>query len=290
MSVRVQATDGVGLHVEVIDGQGPTVVLAHGWALGMPTWDGVTQALVEHGFRVVRYDQRGHGQSDRGDLTQLSLSQLGLDLAAVVEQVARGPVVLVGHSMGGMSIMSMARQRPDLLESTVAGVVLVSTSAGELKDVGLLMPKPLRPIAARSIAPVMAHVHTRTRDKRRGLLVRVADRLTKRSSFGAAADAAQVAAARQLIAATDPAVILGCSAAMAVHDELAALSALRQVDVRVLVGSRDVLTPLSHARRIAAEASAPLVVVPDAGHMLHIEAPDVVVDEVLAVAREKVSA
>jgi pimeloyl-ACP methyl ester carboxylesterase len=282
----VTATDGVALHADV-HGEGTiTVVLAHGWALGRSTWDEVADALVDAGTRVVRYDQRGHGRSERGETSALTLSQLGLDLAAVIEQLGgAGPVVVVGHSMGGMALMAMVRQRPDLIATRIAAVALVSSSAGELRDVGLMMPKPLRPIAARAIAPVMAHVHVRTHKKEGGVLVRLADRLTRRSTFGARADAVQVAAARRLIAATDPEVIRGCSRAMAEHDEVEALVALRGVPVRVLVGSRDVLTPLAHARRVATETGARLVVVPEAGHMLHVEAPDVVVAELLDLVR-----
>lgn len=284
----VRADDGALLHV-VEEGVGPgTVVLAHGWALGSSTWDEVAGVLVAGGLRVVRYDQRGHGRSEAGDLESLTVRQLGRDLGAVVDHASGDdPVVVVAHSMGGMATLALAAQRPELFEGAIRGVVLVSTSAGQLDKVGMLLPAPLRPLATRSLAPVMTHLHGRTRGKDRGPLVALADRVTRRSSFGRGADRAQVAAARALIAATDREVISSCSRAMSAHDEAAALHALRSVPARVLVGSRDLLTPVAHARAIADACGARLVVVPEAGHMLHVEAPDVVTSEVLGLARDR---
>ena len=289
MRTTVRAADGVRLDAEVLgpDDAPVTVVLAHGWAQGRATWDAVARDLVDDGLRVVRFDQRGHGDSERGDPSVLTLTLLGDDLAAVIEELTgAAPVVLAGHSMGGMATMALARRRPDLIGERVQAVALVSTSAGGLREVGLLLPRPLRPVAARAIAPVMAHVHGRTRDKTRGVLIRIADLLTRRSTFGRAADRTAVAAARQLIAATHPEVILGCSRAMAEHDEVSSLVALRAVPVAVLVGSRDVLTPTDHARLIAEESHGRLVVCPDAGHMLPVEAADVVLDTLLELVRE----
>ena len=284
---EVRAEDGARLHV-VDQGDGPaTVVLAHGWALGSSTWDEVAASLVAAGLRVVRYDQRGHGSSEAGELGDLTVRRLGHDLAAVLDHVGSSvPVVVVAHSMGGMATLALVAEQPDRLGTSVHGAVLVSTSAGQLDKVGLGLPAPLRPLAARSITPVMTHLHGRTRGKERGPLVALADRLTRRSSFGRRADRAQVAAARALIAATDPEVIVSCSRAISAHDEAAALESLRSVPVRVLVGSRDVLTPVGHARRIAEAAAARLIVVPEAGHMLHVEAADVVVAEVQRVVRD----
>lgn len=278
---QVRADDGARLHV-VDEGDGPaTVVLAHGWALGSSTWDEVAAALVADGLRVVRYDQRGHGESEAGDLEGLTVRRLGRDLGAVLDHVGEErPVVVVAHSMGGMATLALVADQPARLGRSLHGAVLVSTSAGQLDKVGLGLPAPLRPLAARSLTPVMTQLHGRTRGKERGPLVALADRLTRRSSFGRQADRAQVAAARALIASTDPEVIVSCSRAISAHDEAAALESLRSVPVRVLVGSRDLLTPVAHARQIAEASAARLIVVPRAGHMLHVEAADVVVAEV----------
>ena len=110
------------------------MVLAHGWTLTHASWLPVVEPLVAAGVRVVTYDQRGHGESSplRGET---SVRMLGDDLAAVLDVVApHGPVVLGGHSMGGMTVMAYAGLHPDDFRSRVVGVVLVSTSADDLKN------------------------------------------------------------------------------------------------------------------------------------------------------------
>jgi pimeloyl-ACP methyl ester carboxylesterase len=79
---------------------------------------------------VVSWDQRGHGRSGYGP-GSASIERLGRDLRAVLDHIApEGPVVLAGHSMGGMTIMALAAEHPELFGEYVVGVVLVATSAG----------------------------------------------------------------------------------------------------------------------------------------------------------------
>jgi pimeloyl-ACP methyl ester carboxylesterase len=142
-SLVVTADDGLALHVEIdapdtsslsrrhLAGRTPTVVLVHGFALTMQCWVLQRRALIHSGFRVVTYDQRGHGRSGQPSLASCTVAQLGRDLAAVMDAACpSGPVVLVGHSMGGMSGMSYAGQHPDVVRERVLAVALVSTSPG----------------------------------------------------------------------------------------------------------------------------------------------------------------
>ena len=79
------------------------------------------------------YDHRSHGASGRSAPENCTIDQLGKDLYAVLQAVApSGPVVLVGHSMGGMTILALADQHPELFGDRVVGVALLSTSTGEL--------------------------------------------------------------------------------------------------------------------------------------------------------------
>mgnify|MGYP002651575717 CR=1 FL=1 len=134
--LAVPASDGLVLHVEIDEptepAEGaPTLVLAHGFCLDASGWCFQRHALVAEGYRVVTYDQRGHGQSGIGERDRSTIDQLGRDLRTVIDAAApEGPLVLVGHSMGGMTIMSLAGHYPDLVRSRVRGVALVSTSAG----------------------------------------------------------------------------------------------------------------------------------------------------------------
>jgi pimeloyl-ACP methyl ester carboxylesterase len=87
---------------------------------------------------MVLYDQRSHGRSERAPADSCTIDQLGRDLDAVIRAVApEGPLVLVSHSMGGMTVMALAEQHPELFHERVAGVALVSTSAGEMASSGL---------------------------------------------------------------------------------------------------------------------------------------------------------
>src|SRR6059058_4821257 len=122
-SRTVRTDDGVDLHVEVEENADTdlTVVLAHGFRA-----------------RLVLFDQRGHGRSSWTKLTKATIDRTGRDLGEVLDATTpEGPVVLAGHSMGGMSIMALARQRPELFGTRVVGVFLLATSAGGLVETGL---------------------------------------------------------------------------------------------------------------------------------------------------------
>ncbi|UUZ61471.1 alpha/beta fold hydrolase [Nocardioides sp. B-3] len=151
-SVReVVSADGTRLHVEV---DGPedadvTVVFCHGWYMDLSTWHFQREALNESGVRRVFYDQRGHGLSsweglDRGER---GVRQLAGDLASVIEAVApTGRLVLVGHSMGGMTLMAFAQSHLSIIKERVDGVMLVATGAGPLdKQMTLGLPHFLTP-------------------------------------------------------------------------------------------------------------------------------------------------
>lgn len=110
---------GVSLHVQE-DGNpdGPTVLMLHGITGSTDTWDWLVPHL-EADYRVLRLDFRGHGKSGRAEGTYNFPSYVS-DAIAVCEQVAGGPCVVIGHSLGGGSAAAMAQQRPEL----VSGVVL----------------------------------------------------------------------------------------------------------------------------------------------------------------------
>ena len=92
----------VNLHVEDSGGDGRPVVLVHGWPLSGASWSGQVPALTGAGFRVVTYDRRGFGQSDKpGDASTYDYDTLTSDLAAVVDGLDLRDLTLVGFSMGG---------------------------------------------------------------------------------------------------------------------------------------------------------------------------------------------
>lgn len=295
----VVADDGTRLYVEL---QGPvdapvTVVLVHGFTARLEEWTLQRGPLAEQA-RVVLYDQRGHGRSGWGNVRHATMDQLARDLSAVLDAHApTGPVVLVGHSMGGMTLMALARLRPDLFDTRVTGVFLLATSAGDLATGGAvgaiartgkrlhLLPLWLRLLQLSS--PLLDRLY------RRG--TPTGFRFTRRQLFGRDdADPELVRQVQDLLELAPFTVTAAFYPTFLEHDELASLEALRAVPVSILVGDSDRLTPASHSRRIAAALpDAELTVVPGAGHSVNITRPQVVdaaLARLLARARSRAAA
>lgn len=81
-------------------GEGSPVVLVHGWPLSSASWEKQTKALVEAGYRVISYDRRGFGQSDK-PWTGYDYDTLASDLDSLLTELDLSDVTLVGFSMGG---------------------------------------------------------------------------------------------------------------------------------------------------------------------------------------------
>lgn len=289
----VYAEDGVPLHVETA-GQGTAaLVFVHGYVLDRRCWHYQWRDLRDVG-RLVVFDQRSHGRSGRGRRESASIDQLGRDLLAVLDEVVpAGPVVLVGHSMGGMAIMALADQRPELFGRRVAGVALVSTSTGRLAEVTLGLPTVVRRLL-RSVTPVVVKVVERRADlveRGRRMGSDVAFLLTRWYSFGSGVSPSLVAFVERMIASTPVDVMAEFLPALLEHDKATALAPLRGVPTLVLTGSRDKQTPVDHSGDIAAAVpGAELVVVPGAGHLVMLERPDEVNARLLALVRRATSA
>lgn len=104
----------VALHVEV-DGHGPPLLMLHGITSDVGTYGFIVDELATR-HRVMRLDFRGHGSSGRAPGNYLAEAYLG-DALAVVEALAGEPVLIVGHSLGGMVGAALAQRRPDLVRS-----------------------------------------------------------------------------------------------------------------------------------------------------------------------------
>ncbi len=282
-SRTVTTDDGIPLHVEV-DGDlraELTVVFSHGFTARLAEWD-LQRAALRDRARLVLWDQRGHGRSGWTPLVDATIDRTGRDLGQVLDAVApTGPVVLAGHSMGGMSVMALARRRPELFGTRVVGVFLLATSAGGLVETGVLarvvklirrlhlLPLYLRFLQL--VAPLLE------RFRRRGTAI--GRRAIRRLLFGADdADPADVLLVQNLLEETPYPVAMAFYATFLDHDEKASLEVLRRVPVTVVAATHDRLTPAAHGRDIAEAigANAELVVVPGAGHSVNLTRPDVV--------------
>ncbi|MEV4180668.1 alpha/beta hydrolase [Streptosporangium canum] len=280
--VTVVTDDGVRLAVDVEEAESPefAVVLAHGWVMNRHCWHFQREALAGRAT-LIFYDQRGHGDSSAGALGACTVDRLGDDLAAVIEQaVPEGlPVVLVGHSMGGMTIMAFAGRHPAAFASRVAGVALLSTSSGRLAGSTFGLPGPVGRLAPRVTPVVFDRMLTRAAaiDRSPALRSRTNLPVIRYVAFGPRATRAHVHFVNDMAAATPTEVMVGFFRDFLVHDKLAALAALGSVETLVMVGSRDRLTPPVHSRRIARSIpGAALTVLPGAGHMIGLERPETV--------------
>jgi len=285
-TVAVDAGDGALLHatVEGSPTAPVTLVLAHGWTLAQAAWDDVAAQLAPElaagELRLVRYDQRGHGRSTWGTTEPVSIDLLGEDLRQVLDRCApTGPVVLGGHSMGGMTIMCLAAAHPDEIGGRVRGVALVDTSAGDVhrpprgrwgRLQARLEPGVLAGALAgaavverlRRLTPPTSRSHQKVV---RGLL------------YGADATDAMVLAGAEIMHASSVRAFVAFYPALGAHDKRTALAALTRVPVEVLVGEEDKLTPVRHSRQLAqALPDAVLHVEPRCGHMLPQERPELV--------------
>ena len=284
----VRTPDGAELHA-TIDGSDDapvTLVLAHGWTLAQAAWDDVAELLApriaDGDLRMIRYDQRGHGRSTWGE-AEISLDQLGDDLAAVLDQLLpTGPVVLGGHSMGGMTIMCLAAARPELFGDRVRGVALVSTSAGDLTSDPRSAPgrmAKLRP-GALNVALAGARVVERFRQ----LLPPAHPRhqkMVRDLLYGSDATEQMVLAGAEIMHASTVRSFISFMPALENHDKRTELAALGAVPVEIFVGDSDKLTPRRHSRQLAEVLPhARLHEVDQTGHMLPQERPQLVVDAI----------
>ncbi len=279
----VQLDDGVELHVEV-DEPHPaaqwrelTVVFVHGYALNQDCFH--YQRLALRGTaRLVFYDQRSHGRSGRGTPESSTMAQLAADLEAVLAAVVpAGPVVLVGHSMGGMTILELARQSPQLFGDRVVGVALISTSAGEMSDVTLGLPS-FAARTLRTLAPSVIQLGRRTTqllERSRHFSSDLAVLVTKVYAFADEVPVEVVDFSLEMINATPLDVLADFLPALGDHDVFDALDVLNGTETLVLVGAQDLLTPAEHSRMLVKGIpGAELEVLDPGGHLVMLERSD----------------
>lgn len=289
--------DGVELAVAVTEpdrGARVAVVLLHGWCLSSEIYRHQSVTLADQPVRVVSYDMRGHGRSGPAPQGTTSIAQVAVDLRTVIEATCADlPLVLVGHSLGGMTIMALAELEPRLFDPRVAGVVLVNTAAGDLHRATLGFPKRLADLVRTALGREFARRH-RSHLRRGGGAVRrrITDALLARAIlFGPDASRDDVRLGRRLICTTHPGIVEGFFVDLMRHDRHRALRHLQRVPVRILAGGRDRLTPPSHSRRIAvAVPHARLLVFPGVGHMIPLERAEELTREILDLARKPLAA
>jgi pimeloyl-ACP methyl ester carboxylesterase len=204
--------------------------------------------------------------------------------------VPTGPIVLVGHSMGGMTAMALAERHPELFAERIAAVGLVATSSGGLANGTLGLPTWL----ASTVAACERRINRRLADLDRSTLMskpKAARPGLRWLLFGARPRKDDVLATAAQIGRCHPATMAGFRASLDEHERRDALAALSALPVVILAGGADRLTPLPHARAIAAALpGARLAIYPGAGHLLPYERDTDVAAHITAlVSRVRVS-
>ncbi len=280
--LEVLADDGLPLHVEVM---GPpdapvTIIFSHGYALRTDVWY-YQQAGFTAAYRCVFWDQRSHGESARSDPELVSIDQLGADLHAVLAASAPGdqPVVLVGHSMGGMTVMALADQHPELFGGKVIGAALIATAAGTIDPVTWL-PAMIRP-AVRAAMPSMMTGASKGRlagvvERGRQSAGDIAFLGTRYLAFGDSRISPTVVDfLERIVRATPIDVIADFYVALVAHEKRHALKVLSNIPVLVLTGDKDRLVDPSLSDELAESVKdAELVTIRGAGHVLILERPE----------------
>ncbi|GAB3221097.1 alpha/beta hydrolase [Glycomyces halotolerans] len=275
--------DKVPVHVETVGPEDAdlTVVFAHGYLHDSTTFYFQRKAIAEaqtegYTLRAVFYDQPGHGRSGPLPRTEYSIDDLAATMHDVIAATApRGPLVLVGHSLGGMTIQAFARHYPDLFDRRVQGVAFLSTSPAGLDTVET---KPMRALRRmrRTVLPMLQQMTGWTPqliDRARLLSGDIGWLVARRSAF-ARSDPPDslVSLIERMNRHTPLQTVVGYVRAILEHDETVGLSRFDGIPVLVTVGDSDILTPPQHSRRLAdAIKGSRFVLIAEAAHSPHLE-------------------
>jgi pimeloyl-ACP methyl ester carboxylesterase len=256
--------------------------------------------------RLVFWDQRGHGRSGRsgpgtatgigGTPAPVTIDQLGADLYAVLRATSPGPapVVLVGHSMGGMTIMALAAEHPELFGTKVIGTVLISTAATAV-DPAAWLPAPVRLTARTAAAPVLRGVA-------RGRPAAVVERIrssaadlaflgTRHIAFGGRGiSPAVVGFLEHMIRSTPIGVVADFYLALLAHNKQEALTTISRVPCAVITGDRDRLIGTLGEQLAGGIDGARLILLPETGHVPMLERPEAVSEAIEALVAEALRA
>jgi len=259
----IASLDGGNIHV-VERGAGRPLLLVHGVTLQAEAWAPLIHLLADR-FRVIAVDVRGHGRSTPGT-EGVGRKLAAADLATVLDHLDLRGAVVMGHSMGGMILGELCADFPTVVADRLAALVFMSTAVSHL------VPTVVLPAWARVERRTQRRVSAGRRmprmvgDNNRSLLV-------TRLAFGSHPSGAAVEQARRLGAAVDVSTYLPLWLDLLDYDGEAALESV-DLPALVLVGSRDLLTPVYMARRIVAHLRhGELQVLTGAGHQLMQERP-----------------
>ena len=281
----VSSADGTEIHVEVFGSkERPTLVLAHGWTCSLELWHHQIESLAPE-FRVVAYDLRGHGRSGRSTDRDYSIEAFASDLDAVLRaSLPEGEkAILAGHSMGAMTIVALAGERPETLRERVAAAALLNTGVGDLVTEALVLRTPTALSSVRTAIGGTLLCSQAPLTLPEPLLLR----LTRSVALSPDASDEAVELTAAMVRRCHPAVRGGCGTSISQLDLYEAVASL-EVPTLVIAGELDKLTPPALSRKLAEALPEPLglVEVPGVGHMSPLEAPEEISERLREVAAQ----
>jgi pimeloyl-ACP methyl ester carboxylesterase len=250
-----------------------TVLLLHSYAQDRRVWHKVISLLAEVGsVSVVAYDHRGHGESVPATAATATLEQLGDDLAEVLERaVPHGPVILVGHGMGGHVAMRMVARHRLLASHRVGAFMFLSTSIGWVAET---LPRP--------IGRLVQDLHVILGPRLVGHVHRKIDKATtiglRWLLLGDDPSPDDVRLVAEMVARHWPDTVALFRPALDRGDWAGAIEATVGLPVVAMVGEKDRLVDVVQHEQV--------VTVPGAGHMLPLEASAEIVPRIVAEVRE----
>jgi pimeloyl-ACP methyl ester carboxylesterase len=275
--LNIITDDGIDLHAEVDEAAGDdgdlTIIFAHGYSLNLDCWH-FQRAGWRGQIRTVFYDQRSHGRSARSTEDHSTIDQLGSDLRRVIEQASPGPCVLIGHSMGGMGIIALAEQHPELFGDKVVGVGLISTTAGGLDPGRVLFPMLPLGVGGRVMGRAVRTLYRGHQivDLARKWSHAVSEVATDMYAFGDDVPRHYVDFVYDMLNTTPFAVVADFYPAFATMEKFEHVEVLGRVPTAVICGTADKVTSIGHARKLHAQIpGSSLLECEGAGHMVILE-------------------
>lgn len=252
----------------------PTIIFTHGWGMDSTFWSYAREDLSDR-FRLMLWDLPGLGRSKPANRAAISLSAFSTDLASLIERCGPQPVVLVGHSIGGMIIQTLAREHPALGHRIAGAALLNTTYTNPLRTMVfsrllLALQQPLLEPAMKLTVVLKPLVWLSNWQSYLSGSAHLAHRL----GFGRFATRSQLEHTTLLATRNSPAAQAIGDLAMLRWDAAGALARLG-APVLVIGGNKDIVTKLEASREIARQAgAATLQVVEDVNHMGPMERAD----------------
>jgi non-heme chloroperoxidase len=246
-----------------------TIVLAHGFAFSSIEWNVIMPALVADGYRVIAFDQRGHGQTSIGK-TGVSSASMASDYKALLEFYNVQNGILVGHSMGGFLAIKTFLTYPELQHQRIKSCMLMATFAGDVNRHNFQNRLQIPLIKSGILIKLI-------RNKSIGVAF-------AKSLMGENPDKEVIRVFLELFLAQKHKTLMPILEAFYKENYYDQLSKIT-LPCTVVIGSSDKTTPTFHSQDLAQLIPhAQLTVMPNKGHLLNWEAPETLIEEIKKLA------